>query len=157
MREPAKVEIAVGLFVLLGTAGLVYLSVSIGGALLWPSDRYSLHARFATVGDLAPGAIVKLAGVPVGEVASVVLDNYAARVELRIQRELKLPRDTIASIKTSGLLGEAYVSLSPGAAEHDLGEGDSIAQTEAPLDLFELIGKYAFESDDDDDVSDPLE
>jgi phospholipid/cholesterol/gamma-HCH transport system substrate-binding protein len=148
MKDQARVEIAVGLFVLLGAAALVYLSVSIGGTVLWPSDRYPLHARFATVGDLSQGAVVKLAGVPVGEVTAVRLDDYAARVELRVDRALKLPKDTIASIKTAGLLGEAYVSLSPGAADHDLAEGDAIAQTEAPLDLFDLIGKYAFESKD---------
>lgn len=146
MKEQSKIEIAVGLFVLLGAAALAYLSVSIGGTLLWPSDRYALHARFATVGDLSQGAVVKLAGVPVGEVTAVRLEDYAARVELRVERSVKLPKDTIASIKTAGLLGEAYVSLSPGAAEQDLAEGEAIAQTEAPLDLFDLLGKYAFEA-----------
>lgn len=135
------------MFVLLGTAGLAYLSISFGGATLWPTDRYEIRGRFATVGDLAKGAVVKLAGVPVGEVTDVRLDAYAALVSMRIDRGLALPKDTIASIKTAGLLGEAYVSLSPGGADRNLVNGDFVAQTEAPLDLFELIGKYAFESD----------
>jgi phospholipid/cholesterol/gamma-HCH transport system substrate-binding protein len=138
------------MFVLLGTAGLAYLSVSIGGTTLWPTDRYEIRARFATVGDLAQGAVVKLAGVPVGEVTEVRLDKYAALVSMRIERSLPLPKDTIASVKTAGLLGEAYVSLSPGGADKVLVDGNFIAQTEAPLDLFELIGKYAFESDGDE-------
>lgn len=146
MPRYTRIEIAVGVFVLLGTAGLAYLSISIGGVSLFPNHRYRISARFASVGDLAEGAAVRLAGVPVGEVTDIRLDDYAARVELRVQGSLKLPKDTIASIKTAGLLGEAYVSLSPGASEQDLQEGGRIAQTEPPLDLFELVEKYAFDS-----------
>lgn len=147
MNEYTRTELAVGTFVVLGMAGLAYLSVSIGGASLWPRDRYAISARFATVGDLAAGAVVKLAGVPVGEVSRVTLDDYAARVEMRIDRTLALPADTIASVKTEGLLGEAYVALSPGASTEDLKDGGRITQTEPPLDLFELVEKYAFDSD----------
>ncbi|MDD9934653.1 MAG: outer membrane lipid asymmetry maintenance protein MlaD [Myxococcales bacterium] len=149
MSEYTRVEMAVGMFVLLGLCALGYLSVSIGGASLWPTDRYGISARFASVGDLSEGAVVKLAGVSVGEVDSIGIDRYAARVGMRIDRSLELPADTIASVKTEGLLGEAYVSLSPGASEDNLQDGGRITQTEPPLDLFELVEKYAFDRDDD--------
>jgi len=149
MGEYSRTEMAVGSFVVFGCLALAYLSVSIGGVSLWPGNRYTVSARFAGVGDLSGGAVVKLAGVPVGEVTEVRLDRYAAMVEMRIDSKLALPSDTIASVKTEGLLGEAYVSLTPGASEENLKDGGQITQTEPPLDLFELIEKYAFDSDDD--------
>ena len=151
MSEYTRVEIAVGLFMVLGFAGLGYLSISIGGAALWPPDRIAITARFASVGDLSEGAVVKLAGVPVGAVDSIEIDGYVARVGMRIDRALKLPTDTIASVKTEGLLGEAYISLSPGASEDNLEDGGRITQTEPPLDLFELVEKYAFDGKDGTD------
>ncbi|MGD8862701.1 MAG: outer membrane lipid asymmetry maintenance protein MlaD [Myxococcales bacterium] len=144
MNEYTRIEIAVGFFVTLGMAGLAYLSISIGGASFFRTDRYTVHARFASVGDLSPGAVVKLAGVPVGEVRRIQIDQYAAGVEMRVDESLELPADTIASIKTAGLLGEAYVSLSPGASLDNIADGGRISQTEPPLDIFELVEKYAF-------------
>lgn len=151
MGEYTRVEMAVGVFVLLGLAALAYLSVSIGGASLFHTGRYGISARFASVGDLSVGAVVKLAGVPVGEVDSIGIERYAAKVGMKIDKSLELPTDTIASVKTEGLLGEAYISLMPGASEDNLQEGGRITQTEPPLDLFELVEKYAFESDGSDD------
>lgn len=149
MGQYSRTEMAVGSFVLLGCAALAYLSISIGGISPWSGNRYAITARFANVGDLSAGAVVKLAGVPVGEVREITLDRYAAEVTMRIDGALQLPADTIASVKTEGLLGEAYVSLSPGASEENLKDGGRVTQTEPPLDLFELIEKYAFHSDDD--------
>jgi phospholipid/cholesterol/gamma-HCH transport system substrate-binding protein len=146
-----RTEIGVGLFVILATAAIGYLSVSIAGLDLLPGDRMRLDARFATVAGLKQGAPVKMAGVSVGEVESIALDGYFAQVALGVRPDLALPKDTIASIKTEGLLGESYVSLSPGAADQDLVEGDRIAQTESPIDLIELIGKYAFGSSVEDE------
>jgi phospholipid/cholesterol/gamma-HCH transport system substrate-binding protein len=144
MNEYTRIEIAVGLFVTLGMAGLAYLSISIGGASFFRTDRYTVHARFASVGGLSRGAVVKLAGVPVGEVRGIEIEQYAAGVEMRINESLELPTDTIASIKTAGLLGESYVSLSPGASLDNIADGGRISQTEPPLDIFELVEKYAF-------------
>jgi phospholipid/cholesterol/gamma-HCH transport system substrate-binding protein len=150
MNNYTRIEIAVGSFVLLCLTGLGYLSVSIGGASLWPTDRFAVSARFASVGDLTAGAVVKLAGVPVGEVTAIALEDYVAKVTMRVDRSIELPTDTIASVKTEGLLGEAYVSLSPGASLQNLKDGDRITQTQPPLDLFELVEKYAFENDGED-------
>jgi phospholipid/cholesterol/gamma-HCH transport system substrate-binding protein len=158
-------EWAVGWFALVGGAAVAYLAVSLGGVRWFSPERTQIEAKFATVGDLKEGAAVKLAGVRVGQVDAIRLQDYAAWVQLSVDREVLLPSDTIASIRTSGLLGESYVSLSPGGAEKNLASGDRITQTEPPLDLLDLIGKYAFGSLDEgksdskaqDDLADPFE
>lgn len=150
-----KLELAVGAFVILGIIALGYLSISVGGVHLFPSARYEVTARFSGIGDLKKNAPVKIAGVRVGDVVGVELDDYAALVHLSIDRGIELPEDTIASIKTSGLLGESYVGLSPGASEQNLPDGGRIAQTEPALDLIQLLSKYAFGSGGSS--ADPLE
>lgn len=154
-KPHTKLELAVGAFVILGLVALGYLSISIGGVRLFPSDRYEITARFAGIGDLKENAPVKIAGVRVGEVEGVELDDYAALVHLSIEGSIELPEDTIASIRTSGLLGESYVALSPGASERNMKEGDRVAQTEPALDLIQLLAKYAFGSGGSS--ADPLE
>jgi phospholipid/cholesterol/gamma-HCH transport system substrate-binding protein len=141
-----RTEIAVGVFVLAGLAALAYLSVSLGGMRLLPGHEMKVDARFATVGGLKEGAAVRMAGVGIGKVKAIRLEDYAAEVTLALDTGLALPEDTIASIRTEGLLGEAFVSLSPGASEKDLQDGGRIARTEPPLDLVELLSKYAFGS-----------
>jgi phospholipid/cholesterol/gamma-HCH transport system substrate-binding protein len=145
-------ELSVGVFVLIGIVALGYISISIGG-VEWGAKRISVQARFASVGDLKPGAAVKIAGVKVGTVRDIELDNYAADAELRLDAELAIPSDTIASIRTEGLLGESYVLLRPGGADDDLTDGGRIPQTEPALDLIDLLVKYALSSDEDEDAS----
>jgi phospholipid/cholesterol/gamma-HCH transport system substrate-binding protein len=129
---------------MLGIVALGYLSVSIGGLELWTRDRYVVTARFASVGDLKPGAPIRIAGVKVGTVRAVGLQDYRAVVDLAIQSAVDLPKDTIASIRTEGLLGNRYVSLSPGGSLETLHAGDLVAQTEPAIDLNDLLGRYAF-------------
>lgn len=149
MNEYTKTEIVVGLFVIAGIAAISYLSVSIAGLDLFVGDRTELVARFASVGDLKEGAAVKIAGVQVGSVRSIRLDEYAAEAKILVAKDVALPADTIASIRTEGLLGEAYVLLRPGGSEKNLGPGDRVAQTEPAIDLIDLVVKYALSSDDD--------
>ena len=144
MFDYRRSEIIAGVFVLLGLALLGYLSISIGGIHLSRRHRYQIRARFANVGDLKPRAPVKIAGVTVGEVRSIRLADYFAELALAVDREVVLPSDTIASITTAGLLGEAYVALSPGAADKDLRDGDVITHTEPALNVADLLGRYAF-------------
>jgi phospholipid/cholesterol/gamma-HCH transport system substrate-binding protein len=139
-----RTEIIAGGFVLLALGLLAYLSISIGGFSVTPEDRYRVTARFSNVGDLKSGDPVKLAGVTVGKVEAIRLVNYYGDVELAISRGLQLPTDTIASIATAGLLGDAYVSLSPGPAEQNLKEGQRITRTEPALNLADLLARYAF-------------
>ncbi|MEY4549058.1 MAG: hypothetical protein RL685_5253 [Pseudomonadota bacterium] len=144
MQIHTKLEISVGAFVVSGALALAYLSLTLGGLQLGRSDRYSLTARFSSVGSLKRGDPVKIAGVSIGEVASIHLADFNAQAELLVDRELKLPADTIASIQSAGLLGDAYVSLAPGAADEDLSPGGSIQRTEAAVNLLDLVAKYAF-------------
>lgn len=165
-----KTEILVGAFVMLGIAALGYLSISIGGLQLVSPDRYVLKARFASVGDLKPGAPIRLAGVKVGQVTSVKLKDYSAEADLSIGRALVLPKDSVASIRTEGLLGNTYVSLTPGGSLENLRDGGLVSQTEPAIDLGDLLARYAFgqrsapaapapsngEPDHDEVFSDPL-
>lgn len=139
-----KTEIAVGLFVMLGIVALGYLSISIGGLELVSPDRYVVKARFASIGNLKAGAPIRLAGVAVGEVKAVRLKDYAAETDLAIESSIELPKDTIASIRTEGLLGDVYVSLTPGASPANLREGELVAQTEPAIDIIDLLSRYAF-------------
>jgi phospholipid/cholesterol/gamma-HCH transport system substrate-binding protein len=144
-----RTEMVAGGFLLLALALVGYLSISIGGLSIAPKDRYGVTARFSNVGDLKRGAPVKVAGVTVGDVESIRLVDYVAEARLAIDRKVVLPRDTIASVATAGLLGDAYLSLSPGGSERSLGDGDRIARTEPALNLADLIGRYAFGKSND--------
>jgi phospholipid/cholesterol/gamma-HCH transport system substrate-binding protein len=139
-----KTEIVAGAFVVLGLVVLGYLSISIGGLRLMPRDDYRVRARFSNVGDLKPRAPVKVAGVTIGRVESIRLADYYGEAELAIARKVSLPRDTIASIATAGLLGDAYVALSPGGDEANMKDGDRITHTEPALNVADIIGRYAF-------------
>jgi phospholipid/cholesterol/gamma-HCH transport system substrate-binding protein len=151
MHPYTKTEISVGAFVIVGMLALGYLSFTLGG-LEWKQRSFSIHARFSSVGELKPGDSVKLAGVRIGEVKSIKLVDFAADTELALDDEVKLPDDTIASITSAGLLGDAYVSLSPGASDHNLASGQRILRTEPAVSLTEMLSKYAFGSPLSDDA-----
>lgn len=153
MHPYTKNEISVGAFVIVGMLALGYLSFTLGGLEL-KQREFSIHARFSSVGELKLGDPVKLAGVRIGEVKSIKLVEYSADAELALDDELKLPDDTIASIQSAGLLGDAYVSLSPGASDHNLASGGRILRTEPAVSLTELISKYAFGSPLSDSATD---
>ena len=144
MHDYTRSEIAAGVFLVFGLAVLAYLSISVGGITIVSPQSYRVRARFSNLGDLKQRAPVKLAGVTVGKVGSVQLVNYRGEAELVIDRKVVLPKDTIASIATAGLLGEAFVTLSPGGSEANLADGDSISHTEPAVNVVDLIGKYAF-------------
>jgi len=144
MFDYTKTEIVAGAFVLLGLAVLGYLSFSIGGLRIMPERSYRVSARFSNVGDLKGRAPVKVAGVRIGKVRSIRLTDYFGEVDLAIDSSVRLPSDSIASITTAGLLGDAYVSVSPGGADQDLADGDRITHTEPALNISDLLGRYAF-------------
>ena len=144
MLDYTRTEIAAGIFVVGGLLALAYLSISIGGIKIMPAHTYEVSARFSNIGDLKVRAPIKLAGVTVGPVRRIRLANYYAEVEMAVDQALVLPEDTIASISTAGLLGESYVSLSPGAADRNLAPGGRITHTEPAVNVVDLISKYAF-------------
>lgn len=141
-------QTAVGIFVLLGLVCVAYLTIKLGRMELFEEKGFELNARFNSVSGLRVGADVEMAGVPVGRVAAITLDDDSmqrqALVRMVLDRDLKLSTDTIASIKTSGLIGDKYVNLQPGGLDDVLASGDMLEETESAVDLESLIGKYAF-------------
>lgn len=144
MFDYTKIEITAGAFLVVGLALVAYLSVSIAGFTLLPARTYRVRARFSNVGDLKFSAPVKLAGVTIGKVESIHLVDYAAEITLTVDRSIALPKDTVASITTAGLLGAAFLSLSPGADDRTLGNNDRIMRTEPAINVSDLIGRFAF-------------
>jgi len=138
------VEVVVGLFLLLGVVALGYLSVRLGKMEVLGFRGYAVFADFPTVGGLKTGASVEIAGVKVGQVEEIALNEYKARLTLRINKKVRLQEDTIASVKTKGLIGEKYVRLSPGGSDEMIPPGGRIRETEPPIDIEDLIGKYIF-------------
>jgi phospholipid/cholesterol/gamma-HCH transport system substrate-binding protein len=137
-------EVVVGFFLLLGLLALGYLAVKLGKMEVVGSSGYTVQATFSNVAGLRVGTSVEIAGVDIGWVEGISLKNYQAVVAFRIKDGVQLPEDSIASIRTKGLIGEQFVRISPGGAERNLLPGDEIKETEPPVDIMELIANYAF-------------
>ncbi len=132
----------VGLFVLVGLASIAYLSLSVGGLSVGGGDGLTIYAHFDDISGLKPLAKVTVAGVKVGEVVEIDLDDdYRARVEMTLDAALEYPYDTSASIITAGILGDKYVELLIGGDDKTFIDGDTITFTESALVLERLIGK----------------
>ena len=140
--EKAKLELVVGIFVLVGIACLAYLSIKLGKLELIGADVYEVEAQFNTASGLKAGASIEIAGVEVGRVKDITLKDDRAAVLLAVNKSVKLYSDTIASIKTRGIIGEKFMALSPGGGGDPLKPGDTIRDTESGLDLEELVSQY---------------
>lgn len=140
-----KTEISVGLFMILGMACLVYLSVNLGGVALFGSDTYTIEASFRSVEGLEPGAAVEIAGVPVGKVKQIRLEENDAKVIMEIRHPARISDDTIASVRTKGIIGDKFIKLSPGWSEEYLSDRDRLMDTESAISIEELINKYLFD------------
>jgi phospholipid/cholesterol/gamma-HCH transport system substrate-binding protein len=140
--EKSRLELTVGVFVLIGVVCLGYLSIKLGKLELVGGDLYEVDAPFNSASGLKPGAAVEIAGVEVGRVKSIVLKDDQAVVRLAVHNNVKLYTDTFASIKTRGIIGEKFVSLSPGGGGEPLQAGGIIRDTESGLDLEELVSQY---------------
>jgi phospholipid/cholesterol/gamma-HCH transport system substrate-binding protein len=141
-----RFETMAGIFVLIGLVCVGYMTVKLGKVRLLSHDSYPLYARFSSVSGLRTGNPVEMLGIQIGEVASFRLDQdkQVVMVEFKIREGIKVYEDAIASIKTSGLIGDRYVSLDAGGSGSILNPRGVITQTESPPDLSDLIGKYAF-------------
>ena len=137
-------ELGVGLFVLAGILSLAYLSFRMGDLELFGKKGYEVHAIFADSGGIRSGAGVAIAGVQVGKVQQVVLDDYQARIVMTFPNEVKLPKDTIAAIKTRGVIGEKYVAIMVGGDEEMIVPGGKISETQPAIDVEELVSSYVF-------------
>jgi phospholipid/cholesterol/gamma-HCH transport system substrate-binding protein len=143
--KQSKIELSVGAFVLVGLAAIVWFAVQAGAGAAIGNPTYEVNARFTNIGGLKTGSQVFIAGVPVGRVEKIDLNpQYAAVVRLNVKQEIHLPSDTIASIKTSGLIGDKYVALAPGSDGNNLPPGGTITDTESAVDLESMISRFAF-------------
>jgi phospholipid/cholesterol/gamma-HCH transport system substrate-binding protein len=142
----SSIDLGVGFFVLIGLLCVGYLTIKLGKMEWLGENHYMLNARFESVSGLKAGAEVDLAGVQIGQVDSIHLDNerQMALVRLKIQNGVKLSQDVIASVKTAGLIGDKYINISPGGSDEKLKPDDTIEETESALDIEELISKYVF-------------
>jgi len=147
-----RIEFSVGIFILVGIAAILYLAIQIGSSRFLGSDETIVEARFSNVGGLNKGSNVMIAGVKVGVVGDIYLDkeSIVAMVQLKLQEEITLYDDAIASIKTNGLIGDKYVALDPGGGGFELEEGEPIVDTESALDIESLISRFAFGSLEED-------
>lgn len=140
-------ETAVGLFLVAGFLCFAYLSVKLGDVSLFGDKTYPVVARFNSISGLKEGATVEIAGVKIGKVARIALlpESYQAQVEMGINRGVILQEDSIASIRTAGIIGDKYVNISPGGSPEIIKPGGRIVETESAINLEEMVSKYIFE------------
>ncbi len=138
------VELSVGLFIIVGIICLGYLSIKLGKMEVLGSEGYEVYAVFSNSGGLKPGASILIAGVHVGRVKHINLEDYQARVSMNLEKKVKIQEDAIASIKTKGLLGEKYVEITAGGSTKIIRPGDRIRETQPAVDFEQLISNYVF-------------
>jgi phospholipid/cholesterol/gamma-HCH transport system substrate-binding protein len=141
-------DLWVGLFVVAGIAGLVVLAFKVGNmSTMGGGETYTITANFDNIGGLKPRAAIKSAGVVVGRVTAISFNNdrFTAKVTMAIEKNYQFPKDTTASILTSGLLGEQYVGLEGGGDDQMLKTGDSIRLTQSAVVLEKLISQFLFD------------
>lgn len=142
----ASIETSVGIFMFIGIICVGYLTIHLGKMDWIGNNYYQVQARFQSVSGLKTGAPVEMAGVQIGQIGSIALNpkTKVAEVTLNIQNDTVLEDDVIASVKTSGLIGDKYIMISPGGSDVILKQGDLITETESAVDLEDLIRKYIF-------------
>lgn len=141
-------EVVVGLFMVAGFMALVYLALNLGEVpFLSQSSTYVLRAEFDNVSGVKKGASVQVAGVVVGEVSDISLnEDSLAILSLRLEKKLQVPLDSIASVKSQGIIGDKYIQISLGGDMDIFAEDGLIVDTESALDIESLISKFAFGS-----------
>ena len=137
-------ELMVGLFLIAGIVCLGYLSIRLGRMEILGSQGYEIYGIFSNTGGLKSGSTVAIAGVQVGRVKEISLQDYQARVVMSLPFKVKVQEDSIASIKTRGLIGEKYVEITPGASEEILDAGNRIRETQPPVDFEQVISNFVF-------------
>ena len=144
-----KHDVWVGLFVLLGAGAILFLALQAGNLLSLNFDAgYTVNARFDNIGGLKPKAAVRSAGVVVGRVARIGFDDerFQARIELDMDPRFHFPKDSSLKILTSGLLGDQYIGIEPGADDKNLAPGDNVSATQSAVVLENLISQFLYNS-----------
>lgn len=141
MYASRTTQFVVGLFGLLGILALAFLSFRLGRIEIFEPPGYTIYGNFDTVAGLKVGDVVNVAGVKVGRVSSIHLDHFRARVGMHLQQGVEVDNEAIASIKTSGIIGDKYISISLGAGDKMLAGGDTLHKTESAFVLEDAIGQ----------------
>ncbi len=136
-----RTEVIVGIFVLIGITCLGYLAIRLGKLEVLGNSGYNVYADFPSVAGLKIGDPVEIAGVRIGRVESIGLADDRARLNLRVDDNVKLQDDVIASVRSRGLIGDKFILISPGASDKTIPAGGKIRETESPPDITDLIGK----------------
>ena len=134
-------QFMVGIFATLGIVALAILSLSLGKIAIFPTPGYTLYASFDNISGLKTGDQVQLAGVQIGKVAGIMLKNERARIAMRVNDGVQIDADAIAAIKTSGIIGDKYLSIALGPSDRMLKDGDTIRQTQSAFVLEDAIGQ----------------
>ncbi|MFP4257942.1 MAG: outer membrane lipid asymmetry maintenance protein MlaD [Desulfovermiculus sp.] len=153
MNTRYAVETSVGVFVLVTLLCVGYLTIQLGELDFLRTDTYPVKARFNSVSGLKVGNEVQIAGVSIGKVENIELesDRFVAVVTMNIDQDVTLSDDSMAAVKTSGLIGDKYISISPGGSGMELEPGEMIIDTQSPIDVEELVGKYVFGGREDNE------
>ncbi|MFA4830056.1 MAG: outer membrane lipid asymmetry maintenance protein MlaD [Thermodesulfovibrionales bacterium] len=149
-----SIETIVGIFVVAGLLCVAYMTVKLGKVSLFGDEYYSLYASFSSVSGLRVGNPIEIDGIEVGRVERLSIDQgkQMAMVGLKVRKDIKIYDDASASIKTAGLIGDKFIKIDPGGAGVILKPGGIITETTSPMDLEELISKYAFGDIKKDDI-----
>jgi phospholipid/cholesterol/gamma-HCH transport system substrate-binding protein len=148
-EKQSKIEFGVGVFMIIGLVAISFIAIRLGDLSLFGKDQYEVIAKFTSASGLRTGAYVEAAGVRVGEINNIEFDteDYYAVVTLNIDNGVKISEDTIASVRTAGIIGDKFVKLTAGGSDVFLTDGMEIYDTEPSINLEELISKYIFEND----------
>jgi phospholipid/cholesterol/gamma-HCH transport system substrate-binding protein len=146
----SSLQLSVGLFIIIGLACTAYLTLTLANSTLFMRDTYTITAKFTAVNGLRPGSNVEISGVYIGKVADISLDPtlYQAVVTMHVQNAVAIPLDSTAAVKTSGLIGDKYISIIPGGDDVFLQDNEVLMDTQAAIDIEEMISKYIFGSVD---------
>lgn len=147
MKKYSK-ETIVGFFMLIGLACVAYMAVNLGNVSIFSEDTHLINARFNKATGLRIGNPVNMLGLKIGRVQALTIDqeNQKAMVTMAINNGIHIYEDAIAAIKTEGLIGDKYIDIDAGGGGELLGPGETIIETVSPVDIGDLIGKYAFGS-----------
>lgn len=140
-----KLEMTVGIFMIIGILCLGYISIKLGKMEIIGGDYYTISAAFDSVSGLKPGARIEVAGVEVGKVERIALDPKSgdrALAFMKIKSDVKITDDVIASVRTSGIIGDKFIKLKPGGSDRFLKNNDKIQETESAIDIEELVSKF---------------
>jgi phospholipid/cholesterol/gamma-HCH transport system substrate-binding protein len=150
MNDKQHTELLVGIFMLIGIIAITFLALRMGDVELFNNDEYIIQAKFTSASGLREGAYVEMAGVTVGKVKKIEFDpeSYLAIVDISLPKSITVPDDSIASIRTAGIIGDKFMKISAGGSDTYVEAGMEIIETEPSINLEELISKYIFESGD---------